>query len=701
MASANCANCANCANPSGRAPALIGAALAEIAETPPKPDSRRRQGESASPQEGPRSLLSLGVYVGGADDLAPGLELAGGEGGELLGRREVARAAQGIELGRGLGRGAGGDDVPVELEDDLARRAPGCIKTRPGREHERGQSRLRRRRHVGQGGNARGLRHRDRLGVAVVGHALGAHQVDDHEAQASALDVADGLLVVLVADEQRVGADQHLVELRHHPRRNGAGAVGMLAGLGLEPGRELGQRIDAQLLVDQHHHGHQAEAGDRLEVLDRIVTELLVQRGIAGVRHRRGGEHGVAVGLGAHHRFGGDDAVGAALVVDQYGLAPHLRELVGDDARADIRRGAGRKRHHEGDPSARKCLRLRDPRHARRGESHQQRSPSELFGPAHRVSLLIAFSLPSVWRPPSRHATCAPRAATVSCVDPGKRRGVIVRDRPLTGAWGMTALIFLFMFINFADKAVLGLAAQPLMAELKLSPEQFGLIGSAFFLLFPVSAVLVGFVTNRVAARHSLLAMAILWSLVQFPMLGVTTLQVLIASRIFLGIAEGPAYPVAMHAVYKWFPDSLRAMPTAVIAQGSTIGVIVAVPVLNWIIVRYSWHWAFAALSLAGLSWVVLWALFGREGTLVDPPVGEEAAVGGTVPYRYLLTCPSIIAACCAGFVTYWGLALTLTWFTSYLVDGLGYSQSTGGDLSVLLWLIGLGVVLLGGWISQ
>jgi MFS family permease len=265
----------------------------------------------------------------------------------------------------------------------------------------------------------------------------------------------------------------------------------------------------------------------------------------------------------------------------------------------------------------------------------------------------------------------------------------------------MTALIFLFMFINFADKAVLGLAAQPLMVELKLSPEQFGLIGSAFFLLFPVSAVLVGFVTNRVAARHSLLAMAILWSLVQFPMLGVTTLQVLIASRIFLGIAEGPAYPVAMHAVYKWFPDSLRAMPTAVIAQGSTIGVIVAVPVLNWIIVRYSWHWAFAALGLAGLSWVVLWALFGREGTLVDPPVGEEAAVGGTVPYRYLLTCPSIIAACCAGFVTYWGLALTLTWFTSYLVDGLGYSQSTGGDLSVLPWLIGLVVVLLGGWISQ
>ena len=57
-----------------------------------------------------------------------------------------------------------------------------------------------------------------------------------------------------------------------------------------------------------------------------------------------------------------------------------------------------------------------------------------------------------------------------------------VRDRPLKGAWGMTALIFLFMLINFADKIVIGLAAKPIMEELKLSPPDFGqLVGSSFF----------------------------------------------------------------------------------------------------------------------------------------------------------------------------------------------------------------------------
>ena len=87
------------------------------------------------------------------------------------------------------------------------------------------------------------------------------------------------------------------------------------------------------------------------------------------------------------------------------------------------------------------------------------------------------------------------------------------QDRPLKGAWGMTALIFLFMLINFADKMVIGLAAKPIMDELKLTPEQFGLIGSAFFFVFPFSAVLVGFIANRAQARQTLLVMAVFWSM--------------------------------------------------------------------------------------------------------------------------------------------------------------------------------------------
>jgi hypothetical protein len=90
--------------------------------------------------------------------------------------------------------------------------------------------------------------------------------------------------------------------------------------------------------------------------------------------------------------------------------------------------------------------------------------------------------------------------------------------------------------------------------------------------------------------------------------------------------------------------------------------------------------------------------VLGREGTLTDGPAGAEQQ---PVPYRELLLLPTIVATCAVGFAAFWGLALLLTWLTAYLVEGLKFSQSVGGALSVLPWLAGAVVVLAGGAISQ
>jgi hypothetical protein len=76
------------------------------------------------------------------------------------------------------------------------------------------------------------------------------------------------------------------------------------------------------------------------------------------------------------------------------------------------------------------------------------------------------------------------------------------------GAWTMTLLLFFYMLVNFADKIVVGLAGVPIMAELELTPKQFGLLGSWFFFLFSLSAIVVGFIANRVATRWVLLVLA-------------------------------------------------------------------------------------------------------------------------------------------------------------------------------------------------
>ena len=267
------------------------------------------------------------------------------------------------------------------------------------------------------------------------------------------------------------------------------------------------------------------------------------------------------------------------------------------------------------------------------------------------------------------------------------------------GAWGITFLLFLFMLVNFADKIVVGLAAVPIMTELKLQPDQFGLLGSSFFFLFSISAIVVGFIVNRIATRWVLLALAVVWALAQFPMVGSIGLTTFMICRIILGAGEGPAFSVAAHAIYKWFPDEKRTLPTAILSQGSAFGVVLAVPALNWIIVHHTWHYAFAALGIVGLMWVAAWFVWGKEGPLVQTVA--MAAADPRIPYSRLLTSRTFLGCVAATFGAYWALSLGLTWFTSFIVTGLGFSQEQAGWISILPWVFGALIVITTGWVSQ
>ena len=123
-----------------------------------------------------------------------------------------------------------------------------------------------------------------------------------------------------------------------------------------------------------------------------------------------------------------------------------------------------------------------------------------------------------------------------------------------------------------------------------------------------------------------------------------------------------------------------------------------AVPALNWIIVNHSWHHAFGALGVVGLMWVVAWFLLGREGPLVQT---VATAADTRIPYSRLLTSRTFIGCVVATFGAYWALSLGLTWFTPFIVKGLGFTQQQAGFISIMPWVFGACIVLLTGWLSQ
>jgi MFS family permease len=242
----------------------------------------------------------------------------------------------------------------------------------------------------------------------------------------------------------------------------------------------------------------------------------------------------------------------------------------------------------------------------------------------------------------------------------------------------IVALLFLFMLINFADKAVIGLSAVPIMHELHLSNTEFGTLGSAFFLLFGLSGVLVGFVANRIPTQPLLLILALVWTVAQAPMAGTVSFTTFLAARIVLGAGEGPAFPLAMHSVYKWFDDARRTVPTSVIASGAAFGAGIVAPGITAIIVRFGWHAAFGTLAIASLCWAVLWGAAGAEGQVdaVTPTPTRQ-------PYGQLLLGRTVLGVFIGGFVAYWAVTLNVIWLAAYLRTA-GYTPTETGWVIVL-----------------
>ncbi|MEV5540870.1 MFS transporter [Saccharopolyspora shandongensis] len=273
----------------------------------------------------------------------------------------------------------------------------------------------------------------------------------------------------------------------------------------------------------------------------------------------------------------------------------------------------------------------------------------------------------------------------------------------------MTALLLVFMLINFADKAVLGLAAKPIIHEFGLSPSEYGLLQSGFYALYGVSAIAVGFLSNRVSTKWILLVMALVWAFTMLPVIWPVGFAVLLVSRIVLGAAEGPANPMAMHAAHKWFPNEKRSLPSALLNVGGGIGAAVAAPVLTTVIITFGWRWAFFALFAIGIVWALLWLAFGKEGTTAGTARDRQAPDGGIdephIPYRRILLSGTGLGAFFNAFVSYWVLALLISWVPPYFQIVLGYSASETGTLLVLPWvanaLFVLGQGLLSEWLMR
>lgn len=254
---------------------------------------------------------------------------------------------------------------------------------------------------------------------------------------------------------------------------------------------------------------------------------------------------------------------------------------------------------------------------------------------------------------------------------------------------GWLTILFLFTvsIINVADKAIIGLASVPLMKELNLTPTEWGIVGSSFFWLFSISALLVGFLSDYIGTKRVITTITSVWAVVQIATIFTMNLPYLVLTRIILGVGEGPTYGLAMTMAAKAVPKEKVGFGLTLVSIGNTVGAAIAAPVLLYFIINHGWRSAFIFLGIIGAIWTVLWVLLVKENKEADNLSSVEMKKEDVPKASWSEVLPKlfsrnfILISLCA-FASYWFFSIELAWFPNY------FQKARGINGTMLQWAI-------------
>ena len=171
----------------------------------------------------------------------------------------------------------------------------------------------------------------------------------------------------------------------------------------------------------------------------------------------------------------------------------------------------------------------------------------------------------------------------------------------------MIALAMTATIINYLDRQTLSVVAPELKKQFAMSDQTYGLILSAFMLAYTVCNGLSGPMLDRVGTRLGYGICMAWWStagILHAFAIGPLTLGL---SRFLLGMGEAGNWPAAVKLVSEWFPPKERALASGIFNSGSSIGAIIAPPVVVWLVLKWGWPTAFIAVGALGYVWLLVW----------------------------------------------------------------------------------------------
>jgi len=271
------------------------------------------------------------------------------------------------------------------------------------------------------------------------------------------------------------------------------------------------------------------------------------------------------------------------------------------------------------------------------------------------------------------------------------------------GAYTALALLLAINLFNYIDRYVLAAVAPEIRAAF-LAPGDpnamavSGLLGTAFFVTYMLSAPALGWLSDRFSRWLIVGISVILWSLASGASGLAATFGILLFTRILVGIGEGGYGPAAPTILADLFPLAVRGRVLSVFFAAIPVGGALGYVLGGLINAHLGWRWAFYLVTPPGLLLGLL--CFTQRDPRGRGTEREQQARPTWNDYLMLFQTRSYVINCLAQTAMTFAIGGLAFWISAYL-RYRGEPASTTAAFGAITAVAGLLSTLIGGVIAD
>lgn len=249
-------------------------------------------------------------------------------------------------------------------------------------------------------------------------------------------------------------------------------------------------------------------------------------------------------------------------------------------------------------------------------------------------------------------------------------------------AWLIVGLLWVGGCLNYLDRVIITTMRTSLQASIPMTEAQFGLLTTAFLLVYGGLSPFAGYLADRFSRSRVIITSLFVWSLITWLTAHAKTYEQMLVTRMLMGVSEACFIPAALALVADYHRGATRSLATGFVLGGVMIGSALG-GLGGWIAERSHWSHAFSLFGLIGIVFACVLLVLLRDPPRENGDRATLAQAGSTVrlgeAIKSLFSSRNFILA----FI-YWGVLgiaawMVIGWMPTYLQEHFHLPQGRAG----------------------